>query len=64
MWELFGRFIANETFAHEMDISLVPLNESDIPHVDSNPKLKDGLQRPVRRHTAPTRLCQLHDSMC
>ena len=48
VWELFGRFLANETFAKEMDISLVPLNESDIPHVESNPKLKDGLQRPVR----------------
>jgi len=50
VWELFSSFLANETFAHEMDISLVPLNESDIPHVESNPKLKDGMQRPVRPH--------------
>ncbi len=52
VWELFGSFLANESFAHEMDMSLAPANESAIPHVESNPKLRDGFQKPVRAATS------------
>ena len=48
MWELFGQFLANETFASEMHISLAPLNDSAIAHVESDPGLKDQFQKPVR----------------
>ena len=53
VWELFGSFLANETFAREMDMSLAAANESAIPHVESNPKLRDGFQKPVREACSP-----------
>ena len=48
MWELFGQFLANETFATEMHINLTPLDEAAIPYVASDPGLRDGFQKPVR----------------
>ena len=53
MWELFGQFLANEHFAREMHISLEPVNDSAIAHVESDPALQDQFQEPVRRCWGP-----------
>lgn len=48
VWELFGQFLANETFASEMNINLSSVNESAIEHLPSDPHIWDNFEKPVR----------------